>query len=339
MSRRTWFGGTALAAACAVALVAGLSATPIGTRPAPPNDPRHAALGKVEPGPAFLTTLRRISTATTAATKGVHRVHRAPRGDRAGGSPVQDWEDDPAVWESCRERMFPGHGVPEEVERRVPDGYRLLLDPATQRPLVRVGVGECEAVTVPGSAPQPLTWALMDVAIEPPDGRGCAARTPVIAEVKPDAIQLCNWYELFWAFDHRAMVDWVRRGSPDFPVRYVPDLRFEQAAIDPGRLGAPFRFEAGPPTPSPFVLEAIVRERPVEHPLTAVFWQDGSYGTLSVTLVTEDFAFGEAETTLRAAPGSDMAQIFGSEEPEAAPGLSTIGSIQWRRAEFRKEIR
>lgn len=244
----------------------------------------------------------------------------------------------PMIWEDCREGMFFGYGVRDEVRKRVPLEYELLFDSSTRQPLLRVAGGECRTVSVPGAEPHRLTWALMDVAVVPPDGRGCQARSPVVADLKPDANPLCNWHTLFWASDSAPFVEWALQGTPDFPAYFVEDLSFEQGALDPARLGAPLRVQAGPPTPSPFVLESIVREYPVAHPLTVGFWRSGSNGMAKVTFETEDFAFGHADETLRAEPGSEMARLFGTDTPTLAPGLAPFGAARFGRAELRKEI-
>lgn len=255
------------------------------------------------------------------------------------GSPAaMDALAEPMVWEDCREGMFFGYGVLNEVRKRVPLEYELLLESSAQQPLLRVAGGECATVVVPGAAPHALTWALMDVAVVPPDGRGCQARSPVVADLKPDANPLCNWHTLFWASDSAPFVEWALQGTPDFPAYFVEDLSFEQGALDPARLGAPLRVQAGPPTPSPFVLESIVREYPVAHPLTVGFWRSGSNGMAKVTFETEDFAFGHADETLHADAASEMAELFGTDTPTLAPGLAPFGAARFGRAELRKEI-
>ena len=184
-----------------------------------------------------------------------------------------------------------------------------------------VAGARCERWTV-NDTTRPTTFGFFAAIIESPDGGGCLSRWPVVGGVKPDLLPLCNFYTLFGAFDNRDAVTGFRSVVPDFPAYYVRELAFEQKDLDLTRLGAPFRFRAGPRTPSPFELNAIVRALPVAGPATLSFWFTGSLGTATFREQIDDFAPGEMKSTLRAAPGSEMAELLGTETPKPIAGLA-----------------
>jgi hypothetical protein len=241
-----------------------------------------------------------------------------------------------AVLEECRERYVFVPGEEEQILERVPDRYELVRN-AFGRPLLYVSAIRCERYTVDGTT-EPTTVAAFAAIIESPDGGGCASRWPVVGDVKPDARPYCNLYLLFAAYDNPAVVTWGRAGVPDLPVLHVPDLEYRQRDLDLSRLGAPFHFRAGWPTPSPFELDAIVRERPVEAPITASFWFTGSSGTVRFRFESDNLAFGEADGTVRPAPGSEMAEMFGTETPMPSAGTTLFAGNRWRYGELTKEL-
>lgn len=240
---------------------------------------------------------------------------------------------DRAILEQCRERFVVVAG---EEDPTLPQGYEPVRD-ASGGPLLFVSTLRCERYTVNGIT-RPTTIALFTAIIESPDGGGCASRWPLVGDVKGDALPYCNSHVLFAAYDNPAVVDWLRAGTPDLPVHYVEGLVYEQEDLDPASLGAPFHFEAPPPTPSPFEMDAIVRERPVEGPITQTFWATSAAGTVRLRFESDDLAFGEADGTLRAAPGSEMARMFGTETPAPSPGFSAFAGIHWRYGELSKEV-
>jgi hypothetical protein len=225
-----------------------------------------------------------------------------------------------AVLEDCRVRVALVPGVEGRVRERVPAQFELVRDPL-RRPLMAVAGARCERWTV-NNTTRPTTFGFFAAIIESPDGGGCLSRWPVLGGVKPDLLPLCNFYALFGAFDNREAVKGFRSVVPDFPVYYVRALVFEQGDLDPTRLGAPFRFRAGRRTPSPFELDAIVRELALAGPATLSFWFSGSMGTATFREQIDDFAPGQMDATLRAAPGSEMADLLGTETPKPIAGLA-----------------
>jgi hypothetical protein len=209
----------------------------------------------------------------------------------------------------------------ELVRQRVPEEFELVRDPLG-RPLLAVVGSRCERYTVGGTT-RPTTFTFFVAIIESPDGGGCGSRWPVVGGVKLDLVPLCNFYGLFAAYDNPAVVEGIRSLVRDFPVYYARNLVFEAGDRDPIRLGAPFRFRAGPATPSPFELDAIVREGPVEGPMTISFWFTGSSGTVAGRFEIDDFATGQMDATLRAVPGSEMAELLGTETPTPIAGVAS----------------
>ena len=117
---------------------------------------------------------------------------------------------------------------------------------------------------------------------------------------------------------------------PDFPIYYVPDIAFEEGTFDLRRLGVPWHFRAAPPTPSPFEMDAIVREQPLGIPALINFWFKSSLGTVKFRFEISGFRPGQMTARLTAAPGSEMAELFGTATP--TPSLSLAN--HYRRAEL-----
>ena len=204
-------------------------------------------------------------------------------------------------------------GVEERVRERVPARFELVRDPLG-RPLLLAIAERCGRYTV-GGATKPTTSAWFVAVIESPDGAGCLSRWPVVGALTPDLVPACNLYFLSGAYDNRAAVRTYRALFPGIAIRYVPDLSLETGDLDLTRLGAPLRFRAGPPTPSPFELGGVFREQAlVRGPATFSIYTDSS-GTAGARLEIDDLALGQMDATLRAAPGSEMAYLLGSETP------------------------
>jgi hypothetical protein len=225
------------------------------------------------------------------------------------------------ILEECRGRAVFVPGAEELVRRRVPAQFELVRDPLG-RPLLLVDGSRCERITVDGKT-RPTTFALFMAIIESPDGAGCLSQWPLVGGVKSDLVPLCNFYSLFIAFDNRAVVKGIRSLVPDFPIRYVPGHVFEAEDFDLTRLGAPFRFRAGRRTPSPFELNGVVREVPAQGPATYSFWFTGSSGTVMFREDIDELAIGQMDARLRAASGSEMAELLGTETPTPIAGLAT----------------
>lgn len=228
---------------------------------------------------------------------------------------------DVAVLQDCRERAVIVPGVEKLVRQRVPAQFKLVHDPLG-RPLLAVVAGRCEHYSL-GGPPQPTTFTSFTAMIESPDGGGCLSKWPVLGSVKPDVLPFCNFYYFFSAYDNPGVVVAQRGAIPELPVYYVPDLAFESREFDSTKLGTPFRFRAAAPTPSPFELNTSVVEGPVAAPATISFWFQGASGTVGGRLEIDDFAPGlMTGTTLRAAPGSEMATLLGTPTPTPLFGLA-----------------
>lgn len=225
-----------------------------------------------------------------------------------------------AVLEDCRVRVLLVPGVEKRVRERVPKRFELVRDPLG-RPLLAVAGARCEQWTVRART-KPTTFGFFAAMVESPDGGGCLARYPVVGALRPDLLPVCNFYVLFGVLDNRVAVRAFRSVVPDFPAYYVRDLFFDQEGFDRTGLGAPFRFRAGPRTPSPFELVATVRDGTAARPATLSFWFKGSSGTATFREQIGDFAPGQMEGTLRAQPGSEMAHLLGTTRPDPIAGVA-----------------
>ena len=224
-----------------------------------------------------------------------------------------------AVAEDCRDAVAVVPGVEERVRRRVPAQFELVRDPLG-RPLLFVIASRCVRYTA-GSTTGPNTEGYYMAVIKSPDGGGCMSRWPVVGGVKPDLLPLCNFYFLSGAFDNPDAVRAYRERFPGVALRYVRDLALETDKLDLTRLGAPLHFRAGPPTPSPFELDAVTRENPVARPATFAFWTTSSSGIVGARLEFDQLALGQMDATVRAAPESEMAKLLGTETPTPISGF------------------
>lgn len=240
-----------------------------------------------------------------------------------------------ALLEGCRERFVIAPGDEEAVRARVPAKYDLARD-ATGRPLLYVSAIACERYTARGTT-APTVGAAFAAMIKSPDGIGCASRWPVVGDLKGDALS-CNLYVLFAAYDNPTVVAWLRSGTPDLPVHHVEDLTWQEDDIDLAGITAGLRFNAGWPTPSPFDMKAAVRARPVETPFTATFWAETKAGTVRMRFESNDLALGQADGTLRVAPGTEMAQLLGTETATGASPFTLIAGNRWRAGSLTKAV-
>ncbi len=238
----------------------------------------------------------------------------------ATASPASATSSGPiAVVDDCLDAVVLLPGVEKRVRERVPSRFELVRDPIG-RPLLFAFASRCH-YTVNGRTTQASTISGYFVAlIQSPDGTGCMSRWPIVGTLKPDLLPVCNFYFLSGAWNDPTIVSTYRAFSPDIAISYVPDLVFEQGRFDLLRLGAPLRFRAGAPTPSPFELDAVVREQPVASQATFSFYT-GSLGTVGARLEIDGLALGQMDAKLRVAPGSEIATLLGTATPTPIAGL------------------
>lgn len=248
--------------------------------------------------------------------------------------------DDPpagAVLQGCDERYTVAFGIEDAVRSRVPARYELLRDPATNRPLVWMNSIRCEGVTVDGVT-APATFTTVGVPIESPDGEGCLSATPVVGEVKGDALPICNFYVLWRATDNDREAGLLRDDTPGFPVWVTDELFFEQDPLELSSAGAPFRFRTGASAPFTLVSDLVVRARPGGDALAASLWTDTPAGTVKLAFVSGDVASGEATGTVRTASGSELAEMLGGETAQPVPGVPLVSALHWDRGVLTKSV-
>jgi hypothetical protein len=182
----------------------------------------------------------------------------------------------------------------------------------------------------------PATMASFGIVIESPDGRGCASGAPAVGSVKGDVPPLCNWYTLRWMADDPRAVDWLRAGTPGFPATYVANLNFELGPFDPALGGARFHFEA--PAPSPFSMDEVARERPGEIGVRGGYWADTPEGTVKLAISSDDLTSGDATGVVHAAPGSELATLFGAGQRPYVAGYSLIAAERWAHLTYVKQL-
>ena len=242
-----------------------------------------------------------------------------------------------AVTADCKEHQAFVDGDPAAVAARLPRRYTAVQDAGSGRPLLFARAIRCRKVTL-GGRTAPATMASFGIVIESPDGKGCASGAPLLGTVEGDVPPVCNWYTLFWLANDRRVVAWLRDGTPGFPAVYVPRLAFRLGTFDPARGGAPFHFRAPAPAPSPFTIDDIGRERPGELSVRGGYWADTARGTVKLAFSTEDLVSGDATGVVHAAPGSEMARLFGADQQAYAPGYSLFAAERWGHATYRKQV-
>ena len=182
-----------------------------------------------------------------------------------------------------------------------PLGSSFVRDPRG-RPLLFAFASSCHYTINGRTRQRPTTSGYFVALVKSPDGTGCLSRSGrVIGVVKPDLLPVCNFYFLSGAWDNQAVVRTYRGFAPDMAIHYVRDLVFETGGFDLTKLGVPLRFRAGPPTPSPFELDAVLREQPVGRPAT--FSSDaGASGTSGARLEIDGLALGQMDAHAPSGP-------------------------------------
>jgi hypothetical protein len=147
----------------------------------------------------------------------------------------------------------------------------------------------------------------------------------------------CNYYVIFNVSSNRDWVSWARDGTPEFPAHYVSDFLWQDG---PSVLGTPmrtFHFEAAAPTPSQFAIDAFpTRELLGNIPVSAAFWVESRRGLVKIN-PRVDASYGDMQGSLRTEPGSEIAELLGSDTASFAPGYSIFGSFRFDGV-MRKEI-
>ena len=275
-----------------------------------------------------------------------------PRGRRASGilgcllvltGTAAASQQEVVVAEACKERLAIVLGAEDAVRARMPDTYELIRypdiqRPGTQRPLVWVSGIRCERLTADGVS-APSTTGIVAALIESPDGSGCLSDTPLVGDLKADAIPFCNLYVLWIATNNVKYAEFLGSTTPDFPVWVTKNLTFEEGEFDPSLVGSPFHFRSRPSAPFKLASDFVVRERPGSMPFASVaLWADTRDGTVKVSISLKNLEFGEASGTVRTEPGSELAEVFGGGTGEQAPTFSLIGALRWSDALMTKAV-
>jgi hypothetical protein len=237
----------------------------------------------------------------------------------------------------CQEHQAFVDGDADAVASRLPHAYTPVTDGPNGPPLLFVRALRCQRVTLDGTT-RPATMASFGVVVDSPDGRGCASGAPGAGGTKGDEPPVCNWYTLFWLATDQRIVDWLHENTPGFPAYEVPGLKFELGAVDPAQGGAPLHVEAPRPSPSPFTIDEIARERPGTLSVRGGYWANTPQGTVKLAFSSDDLTSGDANGTVHAQPGSEMATVFGADDRAYAADYSSLSAERWEHASYRKQV-
>lgn len=240
-----------------------------------------------------------------------------------------------AAGTDCQEQQAFVDGDPAVVAARLPKGYKAMVNPSSGRPLVFARGLRCREMTLDGRT-APSVMASIGVLIDTPDGRGCGSAIPVAGSVKGDEPPVCNWYVLRWLASDRRAVEWLRHGTPGFPVVHVPELVFDLGTFDSARMGTPLKFTAG--GPAPFTIDALARENPREVAVRGGYWVDTPQGTVKIALTSDDLTAGDGDGVVRAPGGTELAELMGAEQRSYAPPYDGFASVRAAHGVYRKQI-
>src|SRR4051794_7093952 len=210
----------------------------------------------------------------------------------------------------CEEHEVWADGDAAAVAARLPAKYTAAVDPGSGAPMIFARALRCGQRLV----------ADYGIVIDSPDGFGCASGVPLAGPTIGNSPPTCDWYTLSYVTNEQAIAGWLSQGTPAVPVRYVPGLRYDMGKPD-ARGESTFHFAAPAPSPSAWTIDDVSSLRPGQISLRgAYYFPDTPQGTVKVLVSTDDLTAGPADSTLRAAPGSELAEIMGStERPSVAP--------------------
>src|SRR3954471_11313545 len=235
----------------------------------------------------------------------------------------------------CAEHQAFVQGDAGAVAARLPRRYTAELDPSSGAPLVFVRALRCSDLDADGQS-GPATVASYGVVVESPDGSGCASSAPGVGSAKGDFPPLCNWYTLAWLADRPRVVDWLRRGTEAFPAFQTAGLVFKLGGVDPAQGGAPLHVEA--PAPWSFSMDEVGRARPGQLSVRGSYFNDTPDGTVRLRFSSPDLTSGDADGTVRAAAGSELAKLMGATERPYLASASALSAEHWDHASYRKQL-
>jgi hypothetical protein len=225
---------------------------------------------------------------------------------------------------NCVEHQAFVDGDDAAVAARLPKHYTPVRD-VNGKPLVFARGLHCEQSTVDGKT-GPLTLASIGVVIESPDGVGCGSGVPGAGDSAGTEPPICNWYTLFWLSDSQAAVNWLRAGTPGVHATYAPNLVF--------KAGNSFHFEA----PGQYSIDDVAHEQPGQIAVRGAYWTDTPQGTMKLALSSDDLTGGQADGTVRAPAGSEMAALMGAPARDYATADSGFAAVRIGHGSYRKQL-
>src|SRR3954447_19410309 len=225
---------------------------------------------------------------------------------------------------NCLEHQAFVDGDDAAVTARLPKHYTPVRD-VNGTPLVFARALHCEQATVDGKT-GPMTLASIGVVIESPDGVDCGSGVPAAGGTAGTEPPICNWYTLFWLSDSRATVNWLRAGTPGVRATYAPNLVF--------KAGDSFHFEA----PGRYSIDDVPHEQPGQIAVRGAYWTDTPQGTMKLAISSDDLSGGQADGTVRAPAGSEMAALMGAPARDYATADSGFSAVRIGHGSYRKQL-
>jgi hypothetical protein len=225
---------------------------------------------------------------------------------------------------NCVEHQAFVDGDDAAVTARLPKHYTPVRD-MNGKPLVFARALHCEQATVDGKT-GPMTLASIGVVIDSPDGVGCGSGVPAAGGTAGTEPPICNWYTLFWLSDSRAAVKWLRAGTPGVRATYAPNLVF--------KAGDSFHFEA----PGRYSIDDVPHEQPGQIAVRGAYWTDTPQGTMKLAISSDDLSGGQADGTVRAPAGSEMAALMGAPARDYATADSGFAAVRIGHGSYRKQL-
>src|SRR4051794_18593731 len=210
----------------------------------------------------------------------------------------------PVMDVGCEEHEVWADGDAAAIAARLPAKYTAAIDPSSGAPMIFARALRCGQRLV----------ADYGIVIDSPDGYGCASGLPVAGPTVGNSPPMCDWYTLSYVTNDQAIVDWLQQGTPTIPIRYVPGLVYQMGTPD-AQGNSAFHFAAAAPSPSAYTIDDVSSLRPGQISLRgAYYFPDTPQGTVKILVSTDDLTAGPADSTLRAAAGSELAAIMGATE-------------------------
>lgn len=180
----------------------------------------------------------------------------------------------------------------------VPEAFTITGDGTSAVVVVRAA--HCGAVQLEHARPRPATVAQLGVNLSGADGGP-----------GPDASADINNYTVFFATDDARLAQALRQFGVD--AAYDPLLRY---TLDDDAAPEQLSLAVHRPREGRYRAQSSVVPSAADAvTYVASWWAEGARGTVQMRSVFPAIRFGGSQLTLRAKPGSDLADLLGTTEP------------------------